>query len=145
MGCHLVREVALSRALTEAAQARLTVISGSRDDNGRRRYKDLSHTSHTDLDDKERERLSRPGPRPFDAAPTFVGQTLEEDLERLLDAVRGVGLEHVIAVDLTRPEYGIPVVRVVVPGLETYHHAQGYVPGLRARRALDALKIEEGS
>ena len=31
-GCHPAREVALLRALTEAAQARLTVISGLRDD-----------------------------------------------------------------------------------------------------------------
>ena len=31
-GCHPAREVALMRALTEAAQARLTVISGLRDD-----------------------------------------------------------------------------------------------------------------
>jgi ribosomal protein S12 methylthiotransferase accessory factor len=32
-GCHLSPAVALSRALCEAAQARLTIISGSRDDN----------------------------------------------------------------------------------------------------------------
>jgi len=31
-GCHPCRAVALSRALTEAAQSRLTMISGSRDD-----------------------------------------------------------------------------------------------------------------
>jgi ribosomal protein S12 methylthiotransferase accessory factor YcaO len=29
-------------------------------------------------------------------------------------------LNRVIAVDLTRPETGIPTVRVIVPGLETY-------------------------
>lgn len=32
MGCHPARQLALSRALTEAAQSRLTMISGSRDD-----------------------------------------------------------------------------------------------------------------
>ena len=36
-GCHPARQVALLRALTEAAQARLTVISGLRDDFRRRR------------------------------------------------------------------------------------------------------------
>jgi ribosomal protein S12 methylthiotransferase accessory factor len=30
------------------------------------------------------------------------------------------GLDRVIVVDLTRDEIGIPVVRVVVPGLESY-------------------------
>ncbi len=32
VGCHPVREIALLRALTEAAQSRLTYIAGSRDD-----------------------------------------------------------------------------------------------------------------
>src|SRR5262249_15378562 len=32
VGCHVDRDVALSRALTEAAQARLTVTAGARDD-----------------------------------------------------------------------------------------------------------------
>jgi ribosomal protein S12 methylthiotransferase accessory factor len=38
-GCHPSSEVALSRAMTEAAQSRLTVIAGSRDDFGRARYR----------------------------------------------------------------------------------------------------------
>ncbi len=37
-GCHPSREVALSRALTEAAQSRLTIIAGSRDDLPGERY-----------------------------------------------------------------------------------------------------------
>jgi ribosomal protein S12 methylthiotransferase accessory factor len=39
MGCHPDRDVALLRALTEAAQSRLTVIAGSRDDQHRGRYR----------------------------------------------------------------------------------------------------------
>ena len=39
MGCHMRREVALMRALTEAAQSRLTFISGARDDMARDGYK----------------------------------------------------------------------------------------------------------
>ena len=37
-GCHLSADIALSRALTEAAQSRLTVIAGSRDDLFRSTY-----------------------------------------------------------------------------------------------------------
>jgi hypothetical protein len=33
-------------------------------------------------------------------------------------------------------------VRVVVPGLETYHHVQGYIPGARARRLLQVRMAE---
>jgi len=40
-GCHLDPGVALCRALTEAAQSRLTVISGARDDIYRRHYREL--------------------------------------------------------------------------------------------------------
>ena len=38
-----------------------------------------------------------------------------------------------LAVDLTRPEFGLPVVRVVVPGLEGLDDVD-YVPGARARK-----------
>jgi ribosomal protein S12 methylthiotransferase accessory factor len=40
-------------------------------------------------------------------------------------------------VDLTKPEFRIPVVRVVIPGLEgPEHRLPRYVAGKRARRAL---------
>src|SRR5208337_1780542 len=39
-GCHPARPIALLRALTEAAQSRLTYISGSRDDVRRDAYED---------------------------------------------------------------------------------------------------------
>src|SRR5207245_7592275 len=42
-GCHLSKEIALARALTEAAQCRLTFIAGSRDDVARRRGVPASH------------------------------------------------------------------------------------------------------
>ena len=35
--------------------------------------------------------------------------------------------------ELTLPGFAIPVVRVVIPGLESLHDAPGYVPGARAR------------
>ena len=139
MGCHPVREVSLLRALTEAAQGRLTLIAGSRDDNGRARY---GETRDQGLVQRARERLSELPVRRFDQTPTYVNDTFEADVKLLLDRLRDVGLEQAIVVDLTKPEFGIPVVRVVVPGLETYHHVQGYVPGPRARRLLQA-RMEE--
>ena len=38
-----------------------------------------------------------------------------------------------IVVNLTKPGLDIPVVKVVIPGLETIHRIPGYVPGPRAR------------
>lgn len=44
------------------------------------------------------------------------------------------GVEEVLAVDLTKREFGIPVVRVVIPGLEGSDEVPGHVPGERALR-----------
>jgi ribosomal protein S12 methylthiotransferase accessory factor len=44
------------------------------------------------------------------------GATFAEDLAPTLDLLRTAGFPRVIAVDHTKPEFGIPVVAVVVPG-----------------------------
>jgi ribosomal protein S12 methylthiotransferase accessory factor len=141
MGCHPAREVALLRALTEAAQARLTLIAGSRDDNGRDRY---CHAQGTELIDRARARLRECGARDFADIPTHAGETFEDDLAWVLARLSTAGMKEAVVVDLTKPELGIPVVRVVVPGLETYHHVQGYVPGARVRSILDR-RAEDGA
>jgi len=38
----------------------------------------------------------------------------------LLEGLRAAGFERVIAVDLTRPDLDVPVVRVRVPGLSCF-------------------------
>lgn len=139
MGCHPVREVALLRALTEAAQGRLTLIAGSRDDNGRARY---GETRSAELVARARSRLAERATRPFDATPSLVHPTFEQDVAAVLKGLQRAGVEQAIVVDLTKPEFGIPVVRVVVPGLETYHHVPGYVPGPRALGRLRELNPE---
>jgi YcaO-like protein with predicted kinase domain len=129
MGCHPVREVALSRAITEAVQGRLVIIAGSRDDNGRSRYRDTMAAERASL---ARACLSRPSVRRFTAVRSHVYDSFEEDVGWIVGRLRKVGLQQVVVVDLTKPEFGIPVFRVVVPGLETYHHVEGYLPGTRA-------------
>jgi ribosomal protein S12 methylthiotransferase accessory factor len=135
MGCHPVREVALLRALTEAAQSRLTFIAGSRDDSGRDKYK---IARDVEVIERTRAEIVRPGVRSFHAAPSFVRETFEEDVGFLLGRLAAVGVTEAVCVDLTRKDLGIPVVRVIVPGLESVHEAPGYVPGPRARRAAEA-------
>lgn len=113
LGCHPSRDVALTRALTEAAQTRLTAISGARDDLSRRHYRHVQSQQGTeDL----RRRLLEPGQRPFQEVASWAHETFEEDLHGLLDRLRAGGVERVAAIDLTHPALGVPVVRVVVPG-----------------------------
>jgi len=129
VGCHPVRGIALQRALTEAAQSRLTFIAGARDDILRTKY--LS-TQYDAVFDRVRRRLKHPGTGAFGQVPSELNQSLEGDLSLILERLRGVGIDEVVAMNLTKPEFGIPVVRVVVPGLETHIHVDGYVQGKRA-------------
>jgi ribosomal protein S12 methylthiotransferase accessory factor len=50
----------------------------------------------------------------------------------------GIGVVEVIVVDLSLNGIDVPVVRVIVPGLEAPHEAPGYVPGPRARMVAGA-------
>jgi YcaO-like protein with predicted kinase domain len=128
-GCHPCREIALLRALTEAAQARTTVISGSRDDLGRRTY--ASEEAAARLR-QFRALMDRPveGVR-LDVVPTLESDTMGDDLDHVVARLATVGLSEIAVVDLTKPEFGIPVVRVLVPGLEGLVE-DDYVPGARA-------------
>ena len=120
------------RALTEAAQSRLTFIAGSRDDllsGAYGRGRDLDALRYW----RERTRGERPM-RHFHEAPTYHGESFEEDVDWELKRLVAAGLIQVVAVDLSRPELRIPVVRVVIPGLEPLDDTPGYIPGPRARR-----------
>ena len=132
MGCHLVREVALLRALTEAAQSRLTFIAGARDDMPRQGYEEF-------LDPKTYEiwrnaMAPTASGRNFSDAPSYHGRSFDEDLRLQIDRLRSVGIDEIVTVDLTKPEFKIPVVRVIIPGLEGLDSSSRYVPGERLRR-----------
>ncbi len=130
-GCHPCREIAMLRALTEACQARLTMIAGSRDDLGLALY---LRQRDGRLAEEALTVVERGGERRFDATSSFVSGSFTEDLTWELDRLRGAGIRQVAVVDLTLPEIGIPVVRVVIPGLEGIYDAPGFSPGPRLRR-----------
>jgi len=132
-GCHPTREVALFRALSEAAQARTTYIAGSRDDfvpelytavNRERRYKQCRSMM-----------VSHVPARKFQEVPTWQSNTIREDVDWISRRLQSAGIEQIAVVDLTKDEFQMPVVRVVVPGLEgPYESEHGdYVPGARAK------------
>jgi YcaO-like protein with predicted kinase domain len=132
-GCHADRAIALVRALTEAAQTRLTYIAGIRDDLSPTEYAAAPGDGIRDalLDALARET----SPGAFAAAPSFAADDLAADLRSSLGRLADAGLDRVIAVDLTRPDFMIPVVRLVIPGLEWDPHHPNYRPGSRARAA----------
>lgn len=111
-GAHLSVEIATTRALTEAAQSRLSLISGSRDDLIRRMYWPVLGMlpSPADLDTE-----FKPLPPRIAASRSHENLVADlADLERRCAAVYGTPL----LIDLTRPDIGIPVVQVLVPGCD---------------------------
>ena len=130
-GCHADRIVALNRALTEAAQTRLTYIAGIRDDLSPAEYEE---SSEDEIGDALLDALAMEAePTLLDIIPSFISDDLTVDLGWALNRLRVAGIERAIAINLTRPEFNIPVVRLVVPGLEWDPHHPNYRPGRRAQ------------
>jgi ribosomal protein S12 methylthiotransferase accessory factor len=136
-GCHFDPVVALSRAVHEAIQSRVTVIAGSRDDLFPRDYRNAAgREDHARLVE-----ASRQARRPFRRAAEAPLPTFEDDLQRLLDLLSARGIRQVVAVNLQRADIGIPVVKVVVPGLEPVR-TPWWQPGPRARCLLDGKEMQ---
>lgn len=126
-GAHLDPAIAMIRALTEAAQARLLLIAGSRDD-----YFGRDQRMNRLMGDSRRGGLdalsaSTDANRHESAATA----SFHDDIHAIIGRLRAVGLDSVIVVDLTDEDLQIPVVRVIVPGLEGYMFDY-YHPGKRA-------------
>jgi ribosomal protein S12 methylthiotransferase accessory factor len=115
MGCHPDPAVGLLRALTEAAQDRLAFITGSRDNPTDWDQAQRYH-SYPDGDPAQFPRAE--AVRAFTASGGLCSDSLDADIAWELAALRSAGIHEVVAVDLTREDPGIPVVRVVIPGLE---------------------------
>jgi YcaO-like protein with predicted kinase domain len=130
-GTHVTSSIALRRAITEAAQTRLNYISGSRDDLDPAEYDgDGLGNKHEFADDAFGDPVS---PLNFSDIPSHTLQTHREDLNWMLKSLSAVGIAEAVWVDLSREEMGIPVARLVVPGLEAPHDDDDYVAGPRAR------------
>lgn len=123
-GAHLSSEVALSRAITEAIQSRLTIIGGSREDIYPSVYRDLirdaKHVQQTPA---------------FKELHPFVETSIPGDftqcLNVLLARLKQAGFEQVIVYDHTKKELAIPVVNVLIPGLQLnrqHHIHYAYCP-----------------
>jgi YcaO-like protein with predicted kinase domain len=132
-GAHLDSAVALARALTEAAQSRLTRIAGTRDDI---RETDFAALRSESRYQRAKAEIAAPESPPLrfehcrTSSPTFEG-----DIQHLAERLSAAGMKEIVVVDLSRTALPLSVVRVLVPGLEAPSESPGYRPGLRAQRA----------
>jgi ribosomal protein S12 methylthiotransferase accessory factor len=109
-GCHVDVHIAVSRAVTEAVQNRVSMIAGSRDDLPREVY---------DKQSRERVRASRDKNIPTVSLPTSLEIS---DLRHGVQLLAGRIAEHSgyepLVIRLSAPTLAIAVVRVVTPGLQ---------------------------
>lgn len=119
VGTHLDPEIAVLRALTEVAQSRATQIHGTREDTTRAVF--MRKAGY--------ERMKRINKHWFGESEEVIdlneiknksGKSFKEDIETSMKLLEKAGFEDVLYVDLTKPEIEIPVVRVIIPGMEVY-------------------------
>jgi ribosomal protein S12 methylthiotransferase accessory factor len=137
-GTHPDSRVALIRAITEVSQTRAVNIHGARDDLKKIKYKEnddiykrkwqfvpASASSSTNQINKNVIEF-------FDIK-TYRNNDVLADINRILSGLKKAGLGRAIIVDLTNPSIGTPVVRAIVPGLETFEITESLM-GMRAKK-----------
>jgi putative methanogenesis marker protein 1 len=133
MGSHTSARIAVLRALTEVAQSRLTQIHGAREDTPMADVRKKMGYERTKR--MNRYWFESRETRPFPAMHSFDSDDFLDDITLATEKLRGAGLDRIVAVDLTRESMGVPVVRIIVPGLEVYAMDQD-----RAGRRCDAAR-----
>lgn len=106
-GCHLSSEIALSRSITEAAQARLGHISSAREDIDANAYKSLEAPPPP----------TEPSADVGATVPSFSARArLVDDLDEVSARAADAFGHSPLLVDLTREDIGVPVVKIIAPG-----------------------------
>ncbi len=127
---HPDRMVAARKAALEAAQTRISLVSGARDDIDAGLYR---QESRSDL-----RALLAMTPRAEWSAPLI--SSVPPDSRALVDEVlqhlAAAGLKQAVAVPLGGAELGIAVEKLFVPGLEDRLTNRNWRPGPRAARAM---------
>jgi YcaO-like protein with predicted kinase domain len=136
-GTHSAREVALTRALSEAAQTRMNYITGSRDD---LQFAEFTAQGRAKLRTAATALLrGEVGMRAFGSVPSCPKPTFREDLDWVLARLASIGVNDVACVDLSQGLADISVFRIVIPGLEAPHDDDGFVAGPRALAAMRGI------
>lgn len=115
-GAHLDPKAALARAILEVAQTRVMHIQKFGIEGTKESVPPYLHSGESECEPwlyaYEQKNLSE--------LEVGYSQDILEDIKIVMARVEARGLQKIIAVDLTRPGIGIPVVRMIVPGMEVY-------------------------
>jgi len=128
-GCHPDPVRAALRAITEAAQSRLTAIAGSRDDFSPRIYQRLDKSAAMQQVVELCEGSGRM--RSFQTRHRRPA-TIQDSIGHIADRLAATGIEQIVVVPFPHPALPVCVVRVIVPGLEVDISGQYIQLGMRA-------------
>ena len=124
LGTHPDPEVAATRAITEVAQSRVVDINAMREDitlPGTKVSKWFWHVQRNSRVNKEAWAYKRSRRTiPLGEIPSYPSDDVIADIDLMLSCLRAAGLEQAIVVDLSPPTIPAHVVRMIVPGLETW-------------------------
>jgi YcaO-like protein with predicted kinase domain len=114
-GCHSDPVRSMVRAIIEAAQARAAYIAGARDD-FQPAWRDERNAPQNSEQPVPPTRMMVDLAESEIASPSAI--TTGEQIENLLSILQEAAIEQVIVVELPAREFGIRVVRVVIPDLQ---------------------------
>jgi thioglycine synthase len=119
IGTHLNPMVAAMKALLEVAQSRLTQIHGAREDTVRGEHS--RKLGYERMKRINKMWLTESGPLvKLGDLPSADTDDIFDDLQVVRSKLNARGQNRTVVVDLTRKELGLPVARVIVPGLEVF-------------------------
>lgn len=107
--------VAASKAVLEAIQSRATLIAGSRDDID---VEEQSQCRNEQLLERMTGEIEFPNPTMILPEPSGHGMGTHHRLNHMLEALRTHGIGQIVKVDLSKPDWGVPVVKLIAPQLE---------------------------
>lgn len=115
-GAHLDPKVAMARALTETATTRALFIQKYGFDGLREEF-----AAYYFMDSAEEDfRFYAHAEKTLADMEVGYHDDLLRDIEKTAGILQSRGVERLIVVDLTRPDVGLPTVRVIVPGMEAF-------------------------
>jgi thioglycine synthase len=127
-GTHPDKRIALLRAISEVSQTRVANIHGARDDLRKIKYSDKN------TEDKNAwQFMTSKKTINFSDIITYQNEDILDDINLIVNFLKKAGLKRAIIVDLTNPNIKIPVVRALIPGLETFMISKS-IMGWRAKR-----------
>ena len=149
-GTDINSKIALIRAITEVSQTRVVNIQGARDDLKKIQYKENDEIykrkwAFMDMPFRSKDQKENRGKKKnvikFHEIKTQNNNDILDDIKSILNRLKKAGLKRAIIVELTDPKVGIPVVRAIVPGLETFEVSES-IMGVRAKKYFRNLHLK---